>query len=733
MNGRIRRGIALGAVLLAYSTSALGADALRLWQKEWRLSAGDDPAKALPGYDDSSWKTVALPGTLGTGKRAEVFWLRARFKAPEDSPGRLYFLSGKGGVAFELYVDGQFAGARGSLPPDYDLRATHTEAFLLPAAAAKGGAESVLALRCAYLGESASAPAFSIGDTAAKDFDLGAANFWNGRLYLILSALCLFLGLSAFAQFVFKTSERAQLYFAITLVFMAFYLLDLGAESWPIRAPWARALSRASLGVSMMFLIPFFTTFFGFLQRRWLGIASLGTAIAVVAAFLAVAGNDSSLGLVFNISLLPVMASIFFCAYMCVRALRAGQKEAWPVLVAVIVGVALASYDSYHTVVGTEPFAWLEGLAFFALNVSIYIALSMRQAKLKSDIETYAAELESNKARLDASLARLGEAGAAAAALSRKLDEAAGAASRTAEEAARRGEKIGLDTERQAKEAREADSLVADFAASIGRVNGSLASQAESVERTAAAAAQLTAGAESVARSVEGTASIAKGLAELTVSGEGRAAALWGAVDRISASSAGIGEVVEAVNEFAEKTNLLAMNAAIEAAHSGASGRGFAIIAGEVKKLAQAQTERAARIKLIVAEIALRVGEGSRDAEALRSAFREIAAGSAEAAERLEEVRRGAEEQKRGSEDIIAAMEALAASGSSIRDEAARQAEYSGKVKAVVAEIAEAAAESRESSRAIVREGAALVSAVTGLRELTSKGSELTAALSAKG
>lgn len=154
-------------------SAAAGAQGQRYPVKEWKWSSGDDAARALPEFDDSSWQSLSLPGTVKPGKPGTIFWLRTSFEAPAGAPGRLWFLTDKGGVALELYVNGEYAGSRGSLPPRFDLRATHAAAILLPSAATNGGEKVVLALRCAYKGSSASIPAYSVGDRAAQEFELG--------------------------------------------------------------------------------------------------------------------------------------------------------------------------------------------------------------------------------------------------------------------------------------------------------------------------------------------------------------------------------------------------------------------------------------------------------------------------------------------------------------------------------------------------------------------------------
>ncbi|HET7662410.1 MAG TPA: methyl-accepting chemotaxis protein [Rhodanobacteraceae bacterium] len=141
----------------------------------------------------------------------------------------------------------------------------------------------------------------------------------------------------------------------------------------------------------------------------------------------------------------------------------------------------------------------------------------------------------------------------------------------------------------QAQQITSASAAISDMAVSIDQVSKNSAESAEVAQRSVQIASH---GADVVRETIQGMDSIRDQIQETSKR-----------IKRLGESSQEIGSIVELINDIAEQTNILALNAAIQAASAGEAGRGFAVVADEVQRLAERSANATKRIETLVQTI----------------------------------------------------------------------------------------------------------------------------------
>ncbi len=214
-------------------------------------------------------------------------------------------------------------------------------------------------------------------------------------------------------------------------------------------------------------------------------------------------------------------------------------------------------------------------------------------------------------------------------------------------------------------------------------------SNAASLEQTAASMEELTATVRHNADSAHQASALAAEASGAATAGGQVVQTVVQTMERITASSQRIEQIVAVIDGIAFQTNILALNAAVEAARAGEAGRGFAVVAGEVRSLAQRSAAAAKEIKgLIQSSVeevrggAAQVGEaGARMAEIVQQVQRvtqlvnEIASASAEQSSGVSQIGEAIALLDRNTQNNAALVEEMAAASRSLHAQAERLAE----------------------------------------------------------
>lgn len=180
--------------------------------------------------------------------------------------------------------------------------------------------------------------------------------------------------------------------------------------------------------------------------------------------------------------------------------------------------------------------------------------------------------------------------------------------------------------------------------------------QAASLEETASSMEELTSAVRQNADNAKQANQVVTSTALLTEQGNQATQEVVQTMRGLSDSSGKIAEIISVIEGVAFQTNILSLNAAVEAAQAGEQGRGFAVVAGEVRTLAQRSATASREIKELITDSLSRVETGVRQVDRATQSMTEILSSVRKVSALMGEIAAASEEQSKGIEQVNVAV-----------------------------------------------------------------------------
>jgi methyl-accepting chemotaxis protein len=212
---------------------------------------------------------------------------------------------------------------------------------------------------------------------------------------------------------------------------------------------------------------------------------------------------------------------------------------------------------------------------------------------------------------------------------------------------------------RQESGAEEAGRAVEDIKVNIDSLKKIIEEQTDSVNMSSSAIEEMTANIHSVTQTLIENSKNVNTLTEASENGKTGVQLVAQEIREIAHDSEGLLEINSVMNNIAAQTNLLSMNAAIEAAHAGEAGRGFAVVADEIRKLAESSGQQSKTTATMLKKIKSSIDNITKSSNEVLARFGAIDSSVKIVSEHEQNIRNAMEEQEVGGKQILQSISRL--------------------------------------------------------------------------
>ena len=221
------------------------------------------------------------------------------------------------------------------------------------------------------------------------------------------------------------------------------------------------------------------------------------------------------------------------------------------------------------------------------------------------------------------------------------------------------------------------------------KVSQTMQEQAIAEEQNADAISQMSENTNQINELIKQAKQLSKNLSDSSEAGSAEVQKTELVINSVSEKSKQMSEVIQVIQQVASQTNLLAMNAAIEAAHAGEAGQGFSVVADEIRKLAESTQSQAKSIKDLIIEITKAIQNGSSSMQDTKAMFYKIQEEIVTQTNVVENIAQTMEIQSTGAEEILSTTNKISQNIQSVNEIIKNQANYTEEITEGIKDVVE--------------------------------------------
>ncbi len=504
---------------------------------------------------------------------------------------------GPSSYPYKVYINGTFVLSRGSYEKKYQASSYDTLVVQLSGGLLKyGPAPNELAIQ-----------AYPIKVTAplevpliSSDLNVTQMAFFRNLFTVHLVQASFVIGLLIGLYFLFHFTARGYkdlhyLYFALLCFFFSFSYYNI-SFSFNITDEFRlEKVSRFSFPMALLFLTLFVREFTLIWKKLWvLILLTIPPVFASIYILLqkTIFGVDDFFN---NIAMIYIIAPYLFLSFaiLIISYIRTHKHIYMIIMFSYIIVIAASAHDISYIIIHKNPFCWFVPYGYLILVISIFVILAIEESTIYTGLKKRLREIDNKNTAMNKIIQKIELVSQNLVHSSKSLEDNIGKAATVIRNSSKDNKLI---SDRLIKELKGIDNVISQITSrmelTVEKIPQAISNQTAVVEETNRTVSSMNDHISKILQTTEQTNTIAQELSQIASSGRDIVLKSKESIKEVSLNSQFISEILFNIREIVEESNFLSINASIESAHAGESGKGFSILANEIRELSNKSRER---------------------------------------------------------------------------------------------------------------------------------------------
>jgi methyl-accepting chemotaxis protein len=497
-------------------------------------------------------------------------------------------------------------------------------------------------------------------------------NFLDIQLPRFACILLFFVALYCLFMFINYKEKREFFHLAMSAFFFSIYLLNVTVYDSEINYLLLKALLYSCFPASIIFIIRFFRRFFTMRTSKKMRYGLNIMGLFFVAGYY-VQRNTAALDIWHSVMLVYPFIGLGYGAVGFFRSLRENGVQNIGIGAGLLIAILFSGYDMYNYMFDITPFVLLQGPGFMGLIIGTFYSLSQEVADTNRKCICFAEELEDNRDHQDAIIEHVRGASEKADSAGKMLDCSIASVSTLVSQYLASIDQVNSNIQVQHDQVQLNKGSVTHIFTAIDKMSEMVGQHEKLVNFTVTDVNNLTEGIHKTDTLVKKSAETIRILTEVCTAADKDVADSSRLVDDLANYSKNIYEIVNSISELSKQTNVLSINAAIEAARSGNAGKGFSVVASEIRALANQSGENANKINDILSTMIAKIENIQNQETQVSSRLKDVITENTKTEEGIQEIFNVLKSQLEQSSRISSIINDLMATVHSISEQTAAQ------------------------------------------------------------